>query len=315
MSLFNELQGTIIENPKWTWSYKKIRERKKQKEEVKTEKELRMEMKEKLSPKEYQQWWSKRYYEKKKDYLAEQYQKKKKEKEIELEELREEILNERPSPVDYDEYYMEKYKDDDTDWQWYYRFYWWYGRLKAMIPWRCKKIKQPIRIYDKRGLNTLIANVWKYQEEAYQYLKPYINEISEKDFWIWWQQKFTKSPNRWYSWKMRELVDNTDIPRTHLCNVASAMLRDKYIRTEIYLWRVCFLLWDIIISTSWNVFRPMLWQSIPWLTKDTVEEWHNKRQQWLKKKIDELPVYVLRDAYLMKIQPNERETYFYIVPT
>ena len=47
----------------------------------------------------------------------------------------------------------------------------------------------------------------------------------------------------------------------------------------------------------------------------TVEELHKKRIDWLKKKTDDLDIYVLRDTYLVKYQPNEREKMFYLIPT
>ncbi len=100
-----------------------------------------------------------------------------------------------------------------------------------------------------------------------------------------------------------------------VCSVASAMLRDKYIISEVYLGRVSFLVGDVIISQAGNVLRPCLENNIPWLTKDTVDELHKKRMDWLKKKTDDLKIYILRDTYLVKYQLNEREKMFYIIPT
>lgn len=114
---------------------------------------------------------------------------------------------------------------------------------------------------------------------------------------------------------MRELCDATDISKNQVCSIASAMLRGKYIASEIYMGRVSFLIGDVIITQAGNVLRPCLENNISWLTPSTVEELHKKRLDWLKKKTDDLDIYVLRDTYLVKYQPNEREKMFYIIPT
>ena len=114
---------------------------------------------------------------------------------------------------------------------------------------------------------------------------------------------------------MREIVDSTDISNNQLCSVASAVLRDKYIMSELYLWRCSFLVGDVIITQNWNVIRPLLENNIPWLTVDTVEELHQKRMDYLKKKTDDLKIYALWDCYLTKVWLNEREYFYYIIPT
>jgi hypothetical protein len=113
---------------------------------------------------------------------------------------------------------------------------------------------------------------------------------------------------------MRELCDATNISKNQVCSIASAMLRDKYIASEIYMGRVSFLIGDVIITQAGNVLRPCLENNIPWLTKDTVSSLHDDRMKYLKKKKD-LDIYILWDTYLVKYQPNEFEQRFYLVPT
>ena len=100
---------------------------------------------------------------------------------------------------------------------------------------------------------------------------------------------------------MLELCKASNIPTHTLCNIASAMLRDKLIKSMCYLGRVSYLVGDIIISQNGNVFRPSLDGTIPWLTPDTVEELHDKRVDFIRNKKDGVDVYVLRDCYLSKV--------------
>ena len=153
------------------------------------------------------------------------------------------------------------------------------------------------------------------QDRAYEYIKPYIDELTIKDLSLAKRQFFTKSPMRCASERLQKLLAATDIANNQICTVASALLRDKYMHTELYMGRVGFLVGDIIITQNGNILRPILENNIPWLTKDTVEELHQKRIDWLKRKTDDLKVYALWDCYFLKIQPNEWETLFYFTPT
>lgn len=312
MSLFDEIQNSVIEKPHNTYKYRKIL---KEDEKLKDEKDLRKEMKEKLSPEEYSERYKKRYYELNKDKIKIRYQNKCKAKEAELWEILEYALDWYEYITDYNKYYLDKYKDDDCWHQAFYRFYWWYGRLGQIKVREYPKITHPIRIQRRPWLVSSMTRLERYQDAAYNYLKPHINNITLKDMAINKKQYHLKTLNWKCRWKLLELIKETDIPKHHLCNVASAMIRDKYISSEIYLGRVSFLLWDIIISNWWNVYRPILDEWIDWLRKDTVEEIHENRIKWLNKEIDDYPVYILRDAYLIKKRINEYEDYFYIVPT
>ena len=72
----------------------------------------------------------------------------------------------------------------------------------------------------------------------------------------------------------------------------------------------------MLVTGTGNLFRIALNNNLSRLTKDTVEEIHQKRMAWIKSKSNDAPpIYIVNDAYLIKIKINERETLFYIVPT
>ena len=73
------------------------------------------------------------------------------------------------------------------------------------------------------------------QDRAYEYLKPYFKRLDIKDFKLSKKQFFTKAPMWVANNRMREIIDSTDISNNQLCSVASAVLRDKYIMSELYL--------------------------------------------------------------------------------
>lgn len=324
-SLFNELQWDLIEKPQFTKSYRKViaknRESKEEKEKIEKEEwlELCKEKKKELWEEDFRKWWQKEYYqrnrEKCKERELERYYRRKKDEEIMLDEIYKEVYDPIPYPINYNKFYAEKYKDDDTDSAWWFKFYRRASRLNRVHANLCDAITTPIRVYNRWWFGIMFSKLGKMQDRAYEYINPHLSEITIKDMFLAQEQFFTKLPMWITKWKMRELTEATDISKNQVCSVASALLRWKYIRSELYLWRVSFLIWDVIISQSWNIFRPILENNLPRLTKDTVEELHQKRFDWLYRRIDDLPIYVIRDAYLIKIPINEREILYYIVPT
>lgn len=325
MSLFNDLKWEIIQNPKSTYNYIKVLKEEKESEEdeekrLKDEwKELCTQKKQELSKEEYNKRRVKEWYNRNKERYAkkqlERYYKDKAEEEKMIEEIYKSVYDKIPDPINRDKYYAQKYRDDDINYDGKFKFSRRASRLNWVKPSKEKAYTKPVKVYNFANLWWVLTNLWKIQDMAYGYLKPHIKEISLEDFKLSKRQSLTKNP-MWSSWwNMRKFVDNTDIPMNQLCSVASAMLRDKYIISEVYLGRASFLVGDIIISQAGNIYRPCLENNIPWLTTDTVEELHKKRIDWLKKKTDDLDIYVLRDTYLVKYQPNEREKMFYLIPT
>lgn len=317
MSLFNDLQWEIIERPRTTWAYHRIL-KEKNKGEQKERKELMKEKRKELPPEEYKKRWQVNHYKRKRKEIIEKTRKRRKEDKEDmnkfLEEIYEEVYWDRGG-ANRDEYYYKKYFNDDTDSEWRHRYYRRASRMRWLMPSKLKKIEYPIRILERKWMKEMFTSKSKIQDDAYKCLKPHIGEITMSDLKIAGKQFFTKSPMRVTKGKMQELANNSWIPKNQLCCVASAMLRDKYICSELYLWPVSYLIGDVIISQGGNIFRPILGNSLPWLTKETVEELHEKRMKYLKKENDDVPIYVLRDAYLIKIPVNKLENLFYIVPT
>lgn len=316
MSLFEELsKREINKTPKETNNYKKILKEKNNKEDVKTRRELCAEKKAELSEEEYKRWLNSEYYKKNKAYKKEEYNRKKEEKDKLIEEIYTEIYDILPDPINLDEYYTEKYRSDDVNYDGVFKFSWWASRLNWVKPSKEERYDKPIRVYKPWGFKLMFSKLGNMQDKAYEYMKQHINEVTLKDFRLSKKQWLTKNPMWAANWRMRELIDEPSISDNQICSVASAMLRDKYIVNELYMGRISFLVGDIIITQAGNVIRPCLENNIPWLTPDTVDELHKKRMDWLKKKTDDLKIYMLRDCYLLKEQPNERETLFYFTPT
>lgn len=325
MSLFDELQWEVIKNPKSTYSALKIRQEQKESEEdeekrLKDEwKELCAQKKQELSKEEYNKRRIKEWYNRNKERYAkkqlEKYHRDKAEEEEMIEEIYKSVYDKIPDPINRDKYYTQKYRDDDINYDEKFKFSWRASRLRRVKPSREEKYNSPIKIYNHWALNWMFTTLWNMQDKAYTLVKQYINEISLDNFCLSKKQGLTKNPMRSSSWKIRELVDGSDISKNQIYSVASAMLRDKYIVNELYMGRVSFLVGDVIITQAGNVLRPCLENNIPWITKDTVDELHKKRMDWLKKKTDDLKIYILQDAYLTKYKPNEYEQRFYLIPT
>lgn len=258
-------------------------------------------------------------YEKNKAKRIEQQLRKYRQEKEETEKMFKEVMDEVwwnvPEYMKIDDYYMDKYAEDDKGSDWKYKYYWWCSRLNFMRTNEFKNIGQPVRIARRKGLSEMLSNLGRIQDQAYLYLKPHIDEIDVKTFKLSWKQFFTKKPMWSASWKMLELANASSISQNQLFSVASAMLRDRYICSEVYMGRVSYLVGDIIITQGWNILRPCLENNLPWLTVDTVEQLHEDRKRWLKKELDEMPVYILWDTYLIKVKPNEWETEYYLVPT
>lgn len=317
MSIFNQIQWAIIENP---YNLKENKERRKEeKDDAEEWKELCKKKKEELPKEEYVKWRKKEWYKMNKsrrlEKQLERYHRNKVEEEILLEDIYKNVYDPLPEPINYNKLYAEKYDKDDRDGNWKFRFYWWASRLNHMMVSELPKYESAIKVYNRWAINLMLSQLWKMQDGAYEYIKPHIDEFTIKDLKLSRKQFFTKSPMWVTNERMQKLLAATSISNNQICTVASALLRDKYIQTELYMGRVSFLVWDIIITQGGNVFRPILENNIPWLTKDTVEELHQKRLDWLSWKTDDLQVYALWDCYLLKIQLNERETLFYFTPT
>ena len=321
MSLFDDFQqGEIIDNPWWLRMYRNKPRKKTDEEKKKERKELSKKMKAELSPEEFNKWRKKEYYQLTKDKRIEQqlerYYRKRKEEENMLDEIYRDVYDPLPEPINYDKLYIEKFKNDDVDSDGKYRFSW---RSSKIIFEDWKKIpryKQPIRIYWRRWINTVINNLLKEEWKAYKLLLPHLSELEWAKFMLKKYQSLTKYPLWNISGKLSKLCIDSDIAPSHICNVLSAIQRGKYIASEAYLWRNSFIMGDVIVTQTGHMFQPCLENNIDWLTPNTIDAIHNTRMKWRKKKWKEKPpIYMLSDAYLIKIPINERENYYYLIPT
>jgi len=312
MSLFNELQWEIIENPKNKWSYHRILKEKK--EENKTKRQIVKEMKEKLSPVEFKKWYRRQYY----DARAEKkkYQEKKKVRDEFMAESTDEFYSRIPKPINRDKYYTEKYKNDDTK-RTAYKFAWRSSKIRRLNWNWLPKQTSPFRISNRKGVDRCIKELLNIQWKVYEYLKPHLNEIKKCEISLHRKQQPYDYPTYTIDEPLNSLCEASDINTWRIAYVAEWMIRDKFMVTELYLWRTSFIFWDVLVTQTWNLFRIALENNLPWLTKDTVEDIHSRRMSRWKDKNDKdmPPIYLVQDAYLIKIKINERENLYYIIPT
>lgn len=312
MSLFNDLQGELIEKPKNRGSYYKILKQKE--EEIKTKKQIVKEMKEKLSPEEFKKRYRRLYYDKEKE--RKKYQEKKADVDKYVWELIDEIYADIPDLINRDRYYTEKYKKDDTK-RWAYKFAWRSSKIRRLNRNWLPIQKTPFRISNRKWLDRCMKELLNTQTSVYKYLSPYLKEIKNCAISMHKKQQPYDYPTYTIDEPLNSLCKNSNINTWRIVNVADWMIRDKLIISELYLGRNNFIFWDVLVTWTWNIFRISLENNLPWLTKDTIEDIHEKRMRWRKDKkdMDMPPIYIVNDAYLIKIPINERENYFYIVPT
>ena len=312
MSLFNDLQSELIEKPEWTRNYHKIREQINKKPEEKTEKQKRKEMREKLSPKEYKSRYDKQRYKKQREKFKKKYEERRDEfnKEI-LDEIRWDITD----PINREKFYVNKFKEDDTTAKWEYKFHWRASKLNKMDWSIIPRQTSPFRITPRAWLDAAMRELMKKQCLAYEYIKPHLDEVIDCKFWLLKKQYAFDYPAYYTTEPLTTYCNNFQFNQHRLLYVLDWMLRWKFMVSELYLWRVNFIFWDVLVTTTGNLFRIAIENNLPWLTKDTIEDIHKKRMKRYKEKAPYPPIYLVNDAYLIKIPINERENYFYIVPT
>ncbi len=309
-SLFNEIQSEIIENPRWTWNYRKILKEKEEK--IKTKKEMVQEMREKLPPEEFKKRYRRLYYDKEKE--QKKYQEKKREWDLLTWELIDEIYSDVPDLINRDDYYTKKYRDDDTVCN-VYNFARWSSRLMRINRKWTPKWTAPFRISKRHAIINCTSRLFDTQVEAYKYLKPHIDEIRNCKYALA-KKQYIYAPLYYMDEPMRTIIENSPVPNHRAIYIADGMIRWKFMVSELYLGRDSFIFWDVLVTQTWNTFRIALENNLPWLTKDTVEEIHSLRMDWRKNKWEKAPpIYIVNDAYLIQIPINEREILYYIVPT
>ena len=327
MSLFNDLQSELIEEPKKLGNYRKILRKKKETEEEKEArekrewKELCAQKKQEMSKEEFEARRMKEYYKRnRKERIKKQLKlyynwKAEKRKQQEEDYWDIELVWTEEQPTDIDAYYTEKFKKDDIVRRGY-RFSWWSSRLKRMDWRRIPKRKTPFRISNRRRLEWGMNIVYEKQIKCYNYLKPYVEQVRNCKYCLTKKQYPGGYPNYYMDEPLKTIAESGPEPAGRLVTILDWMLRDKFMVSELYLWRDSFIFWDMLVTWTWNTFRIALENNLPWLTPDTVEDIHEKRMKWRKEKADEAPpIYIVNDAYLIKVMLNETESLFYIAPT
>lgn len=316
MSLFNELQKWLIENPKATATYHKARKIRRENEEKKTEKEIRMEMKEKLSEEEYKKWFNKTTYKKKKADFKRRYKEKKKEKEDEILEILKEVCDELwpgNDTTDWDEYYRLKFQKDDKRRR-SYKYYWRASKLSYYKFLKFRLYRKPFRVIRRKALDVMMKTTMKTEHIAYQYLKPYIDQIKDCTITFSKRQKAIDYPNYVSSDPLKTIAESWPLNKWWMYLMFEGMKQNKYMPSEVYLGRISFIFGDVVVTQTWHLLRIALHNNLPWLTKGTVEEIHKKRMAWQTYKVDECPpIYILWHAHLTKISLKWEDLY-YIIP-
>lgn len=326
MSLFNEIQWQVIENPKSTYNNIKIRKEKKEKDNKENEKKKKQERKKLCEQKKEELWedeykkryWKQRYKDNREHHIQKEINRqkeKRKEEEALIEGIYKNVYDILPEPIDIDKFYTEKFKNDDIL-SGEYKFSWRSSRLKR-IPWR-KYSRQhlPFRVSYRHWINQMMATLSRTQLKAYQYLLPLFNEWKDCPISLHKRQQPYRYPTYLVWEPLQSIIDASEINNWHLICVADGIRRGKYIPWEVYLWRNSFIFWDVVVTNTWHLFRISLEHNLKWLTPNTVEKIHQDRMDWRKKKADnKVPILLLWDAYLIKVPINEWEDLYFITPT
>lgn len=305
MSLFNQLQWQLIENPSQLKQRKEIV--KKQKQNTKEQKRMQelKEMKAKLSPDEYKKWYKvKRNKDNKKrrhERYVQDYAKVKAERDAISEEVLSEVEYKYEKEQNIDEYYTEKFREDDTDWEWRYRYSWRASPLAKIKRVWTQRYEKPVRITDANcGFNALIERQLKMQWNVYKLVRAHLDEIEYWTFAMAKEQKVTARPMRGMYGRILELAEESGYPKHQICEIARALKDGTYMAGEVFLWRISWIFGDVIVTSMGHMFRIALENNLKWLTPDTVEEIHQQRLNY-KHKEDKCPIRLLYNAYLIKV--------------
>lgn len=292
----------LITNPRETYQYRIIL---RDNVELRSEAEIRKEMKAKLSKEEYTKWWQQQYYAKNKEKLAKQYQDKRNLEIAETMATYHELYDDEPivpNPRILEKQYIEQvkniYRFTSSD-RW--RFSWWTSRIWNLRFWT-KKYDEPVRICDTRWLSGTYSRLIDSQNKIYEYLKPVIDEVNLDDFIISDKQRYWWTISYVSQWRTREIMENWNkwYP-TPYCQVASAMIRWRFIRWLPYLWRYCYIVWGMLCTEKWHLMLIQPW-STSWLTKDNaIEVANNVRKYFEHDDSIKMDVRRIEDCYLVRV--------------
>lgn len=308
MSIFESFkEWAIIENPSQLKQHKDYVKKEKEKKKKTKEDKQREEMKANLTPEEYERRYQKQWRDKNKKKKHElyivSYAKQKEERDIISEEVLSEIEYKWEKEQTIDEYYINKFKEEDTDWEWRYRYSWRASPLAKLDRRRVVKYDRPIRITENYwNINILIKKQLSMQWDIYKLIYPRLNEIPLGSFKMSPNQKVTARPMWNMTWRILELAEESWYPKHQICEITWALQKGIYIPSEVYLWHISWIFWETIITSMGHMFKIALENNLKWLTPDTIEDVRQQRLNY-KKKWDKCRIYVLLNAYLIRV-PN-----------
>ena len=285
-------------------------------------------MKAKLSPEEYSKRYQKNWRAKNKKRKHELYVISHTKQQKERDEISEEILSE----IEYkwekeqtvDEYYIEKFREEDTDREWRYRYSWRASPLAKLNRRWTSYYERPIRIAENySNMNNLMNMQHTMQWEIYKFVYPHLNEIPKWSFKMAPKQKVTARPMWNMTGKILELAEESWYPKHQMCEIVWAIQNRAYIPEEVYLWHISRIFWDVIVTSMGHMFKIALEHNLKWLTPDTIEEVRQQRLNY-RGEWDKCRIYALYDAYLIRVPvckiyeedwiKNYWHYFYYIVP-
>ena len=316
----------LITNPKNTYNYTKVIKNKTN--DVKSDRELVKEKKAELSPEDFTKWYHKHTYQKRKEKVRQQYQAKKTLEEALAIETYHEIFDDEPSIPTYkdlEKEYIEEARKYYTSKANRWVFYWWCSRLvsvkfNSVLLWM-----NPIRICENLKMNKLFLTELKEQQRIANILKPHLDEICLEEIILRKKQNISSRPNYKAIGRLEEIINENHLPCNFACEIASALIRDRYIDWLPYLWHNNYLLGDFIATGKGQVLLPALDNNLPYLTRETLNDIHNQTIAWLNEEKNKVPLYLMRDLYLVRIPASKFQNenkeddsnnsyYYYVVP-
>ena len=262
-------------------------------------------MKAELSPEEFSKRYQKNWRAKNKKRKHELYVERHKREQEERDKLSEEIFNEIEykweKELSADEYYIEKFREEDTDWEWRYRYSWWASPLAKINRRRTSYHKTPVRISDKNfDFKDLMRKQLTVQWNIYKFVYPHLKEIEPRSFRMASEQKVTARPMWSMKWKILELAEESWYPKHQICEITRAIQHGVYMPEEVYLWHISWIFWETIVTSMGHMFKIALEHNLPRLTPDTVEDVRQQRLNY-KGKWDKCRIYPLYNSYLIKV--------------
>ncbi len=307
MSIFDSFTSwELLRNTKQLTQTKKYNQKKEQEiEDYKDTKQYRAEIRKEMTDEEYHNWSANDYMRRKREQVNQRTLERYHKLEEEVGYIPEELVKNLPSQPDnrsVDEKYLDEHAPLLKNKEWRARFARWGSRLYKLNYAKLLRFDWCIRLLQNYDFDMLIDRQMRMQHKAYDYMKPYMDDLMDEGAWIQTENRVTVCPMWHTTAKLLDVITKTDIPRHQLCEMYLALKKNVYMKSCMYLWNVSFLIWEIIVDSYGHMFMPSLEHNIWWLNKDTVDSLYNMRMDWLRCKTNEAPpIVVLYNASLIKV--------------